>query len=147
MAVQGSGTKGNVSGEKDPTSYNARSGAAKKVQSSVATTWGMKDQTKLSGVTGGIDPNSGVWAHPPDASSPNPLEQEPKSKNLKRQAQILETPWRSMKSPNPGQGLNPNLSGKVLGEAILSGSTKLPAVGSGSSNGPSPRPWPASDPN
>jgi len=127
MAVKGSGIgKGPDPTMVDQTKYDARSGAAKHPQTSFPTKWGMKDQTVESGNTAGLSPaNPGTG---PDASSPNPLDAEPRVKNLKRQAAILQTPWGNMKDAN-GNGVthsgNPG-AGAVLGEAILSGSSKLP---------------------
>ena len=127
MAVKGSGLgAGPDTGEfTDQTKYDARSGAAKHAQTSFPTKWGMKDQTVESGNTAGLSPaNPGTG---PDASSPNPLDAEPRVKNLRRQAAVLRTPW-GMKDAN-GNGVthsgNPG-AGAVLSEAILSGSSKLP---------------------
>lgn len=107
-------------GMTDQTTYDARSGAAKTPQKSFPTKWGMKDQTAMSGLVGGAsDLGTG-----PDASSPNPLEGEAKVKNLKRQPQTLKTSWGMTDAD--GRGVDNSMIGKVLGEAIVSGSTKLP---------------------
>lgn len=129
-------------GMADQTKFDARAGAAKRPQGSFATKWGMTDQTKMSGLVGGAS-NLGTG---PDASSPNPLDPEPRVKNLKRQPQALEAKW-GMKDAN-GKGVDNSMAGKVLGEAILSGSSKLPdSVAGKTDSGAAPKPWPASDPN
>ena len=131
MAVQGSGLgKGPDSGAmKDQTSYDARSGAAKKTQTSFGQKWGMRDRIKFDGA-GPTNPGSG-----PDASSPNPLDPEPRGKVLRRQptAGNARTPWGQRgaasdmsSSQQSGKTLDPSLSGRVLGEAIISGASKLP---------------------
>ena len=97
-----------------------RSGAAKKTQTAFPDKWGMKDMTTLSGV-GPANAGSG-----PDASSPNPLDPEPQAKVLRRQPGDLKAnPGTPV--DGDGDGLDQNIGGKVLGEAILSGSTTLPA--------------------
>jgi hypothetical protein len=131
MAVQGSGLgKGPDSGAmKEQTSYDARSGAAKKTQTSFPQKWGMRDRISFDGA-GPSSPGSG-----PDASSPNPLDPEPRGKVLRRQPTSgnARTPWgqkgaadRMAPSQQVGNTYDPSLSGKVLGEAIISGSSKLP---------------------
>lgn len=151
MAVKGSGTVAR-SNNPDPamedrsasTAFGGRNGAAKKTQTSFPDKWGMKDMNKESGVTSGIDPNSGAWANPPDASSPNPLDTEPKSKDLKKQAAILTSSW-GMTDAN-GRGVDPNIGGKVLGEAILSGASSIPAsTSTKTDSGKAPSPWPSED--
>jgi hypothetical protein len=115
-----------VKGEVDQTSFNARSGAPKKPQTTFAVKDGMKDQNAPSGVTSAIAP-----IHPavgPDASAADVMDPETpaqRGKTLRRQPTVLEAKW-GMKGGD-GQDVDPNLAGKVLGEAILSGATKLPA--------------------
>lgn len=108
-------------GMADQTKFDARSGAAKRPQTSFPTKWGMSDQTKMSGLVGGAS-NLGTG---PDASSPNPLDAEPRVRNLKRQPQVLTAKW-GMTDAN-GKGVDNTIGGKVLGEAILSGASKLPS--------------------
>lgn len=93
-----------------------RSGAAKKTQNSFEDKWGMKDMTTMSGIAPG-SPGSG-----PDASSPNPLDPEPRGKVLQDQPVAK---WDQVNGD--GQGLDQNIGGKVIGEAILSGAGKLPS--------------------
>jgi hypothetical protein len=123
MAEQNSGLgKGPDGPRVDQTTGNmARDGgAAKHPQTTFKDTWGMKDQTALSGVGPG-NPGSG-----PDASSPNPLDPEPQAKLLRRQPQVLKAnPGTPI--DGDGDGLDQDIGGKVIGEAILSGSTTLPA--------------------
>jgi hypothetical protein len=124
----------------DQTSYDARKGAPKKPLTDFATKWGMKDQNAPSGVTSAIAPiHPGVG---PDASAADVMDPETpaqRGKTLRRQPGgagaltsngsfvpgKLNSAW-GMKGGN-GQGVDNDMSGKVLGEAILSGSTKLPA--------------------
>ena len=159
MAVKGSGTVAQSNNPDPPmadqTKYDARSGAGKRTQTTYPTKWGMVDQNPEKGVTAGLDPQTGVWSKPPDASSPNVMDPEPKAKVLRRQAQILQTP-HGMKgassgmspSQRDGNTLTGNVGGKVLGEAILSGSTKLPGTNvEKTDSGAAPKPWPVSDPN
>jgi hypothetical protein len=140
MAQQGSGTKPR-SDNPDPamvgqTHYDARSGAAKKAQISFPLAHGMKDQNAPSGVTSAIAPiHPGVG---PDASMADVMDPETpaqRGKVLKRQAPELQAKW-GMKGGD-GQGVSSDLGGKVLGEAILSGSTVLPSKTSEAS-GPGP---------
>lgn len=150
MAQQGSGTKA-MGATIDPamvdqTHYNARSGAAKRAQTSFETKWGMKDMNKASGVTAGVDPNKGAWANPPDASSPNPLDPEPKGKLLRRMSETIKSAWGMV--DGMGNGVDQNIGGKVIGEAILSGSSRLPVANTEIiDTGNTPKPWPASDSN
>jgi hypothetical protein len=147
MAQQGSG----LGAGPDPamqdrvtsSPINPRSGAAKKAQTSFPVKEGMKDQTVLSGNTAGISPNDPGKG--PDASSPNPLDPEPRVKTLRRQPMPGQeaTPW-GMVDGN-GKGLDQNAAGKVLGEAILSGASKLPGSTSAAS-GPAPA-YSGRDPN
>lgn len=116
MAVKGSGV---VAKTIDPpmqdrittSPINPRSGAAKHVQTTFPVKSGMTDQTEASKL-------NAAPAHPgvgPDASSANPLDPEPKDKNLKKQAQILQSSW-GMKDAN-GNGVDNDLGAKVLDEA------------------------------
>ena len=129
MAVKGSGLgAGPDTGEfTDQTSFDARKGAPKKVQTDFAVKDGMKDQNAPSGVTSAIGP-----VHPgagPDASAADVMDPESpaqRGKVLKRQpAPEAKSSW-GMKG-GMGQDVDTSIGGKVLGEAILSGSTKLPA--------------------
>ena len=165
MAVQGSGLgAGPDKGEfVDQTHYDARSGAPKHALKSFDTKWGMKDRTMLSGNTAGLvasDPKTG-----PDASSPNPLDPEPRVKELKRQPTVLSTSWGTKGAApdmSPSQTSGKDLhgmpqgtalgssptAGKVLGEAVISGATKLPgSVSEKTDSGKAPKAWPASDDN
>lgn len=129
MAVSGSGLgAGPDTGEfTDQTKYDARSGAAKKPQTSFPVKDGMKDQNAPSGVTSAIGP-----VHPgvgPDASSKDVLDPETpaeRGKVLRKQPDTMTAKW-GMRG-GMGQGLDPNIGGKVLGEAILSGASKLPGT-------------------
>jgi len=129
MAVSGSGLgKGPDDGEfKNQTSYDARKGAAKKPQTSFPVKDGMKDQNAPSGVTSAIGP-----IHPgagPDASAADVMDPETpaqRGKVLRRQPDPLTAKY-GMKNGD-GKGLDPNIGGKVLGEAILSGATSLPSA-------------------
>jgi hypothetical protein len=161
MAVSGTGTKP-MGSTVDPAMvdqqhYDARSGAPKKTQTSFPVKGGMKDMNAQSGTTGGI--GGGKFDGAPDASSPNPLDPEPRVKVIKP---VLNTPW-GMKGASPdmspsqqngkdvhGMPQGTSLAdsptaGKVLGNAILSGSTKLPGTVSGAS-GPAPA-YTGKDPN
>ena len=141
MAVKGSGLGAGPDPKMvDQTSYDARKGAPKKPLTDFATKWGMKDQNAPSGVTSAIAPiHPGVG---PDASAADVMDPETpaqRGKTLRRQPGgagaltsngsfvpgKLNSAW-GMKGGN-GQGVDNDMSGKVLGEAILSGSTKLPA--------------------
>lgn len=143
MANQGSGLgKGPDSGAfSDQTHFDARAGAPKKVQTSFPDSKGMKDMNEQSGVTGGI--GGGGFKGAPDASSPNPLDPEPRVKVMHKQSQVLAPVWDSKgaapdMSPShqtgkdvhgmpPGTPLGSSPSaGKVLSEAVLSGASKIP---------------------
>ena len=133
MATKQSDNVGTTRGMSDQTSYDARSGAGKRPQTSFPDKWGMKDMTTMSGLVGGAS-NLGTG---PDASSPNPLEGEAKVKNLKRQPQTLKASWGMTDAD--GKGVDNSMVGKVFGEAIMSGSTKLPtAVKTDSGRPPNP---------
>lgn len=128
MANQGSGLGKGLGGiMKDPTSFNARDGAAKKPQTSFDVHPGMTDnQRKQAGISPD-NPGTG-----PDASSPNPLANAPQSGG--EDGTPLKASW-DMKDAN-GKGVDNAIGGKVLGEAILSGASKLPASESYSTGGP-----------
>ena len=124
MAQQGSG----LGSGPDPkmqdrvsrSPIDPRSGKPKHPQTTFADTPGMKDMTTMSGISPAV-PGTG-----PDASSPNPLDPEPMSKLLHRQPTDLKAnPGTPV--DGDGDGLDYGLGGKVLGEAILSGSTAFPA--------------------
>lgn len=162
MAVKGSGTVARKDNPDPPmvdqTNYDARKGAPKKPLTSFETKWGMKDQNAPSGVTSAISPiHPGVG---PDASAADVLDPETpaqRGKILRRQPGgpgalttngtyvpgKLKSSW-GMKGGD-GQDVDPDASGKVLGAAILSGSTKLPASTSEGS-GPAPA-YTGKDPN
>lgn len=134
MAVKGSGTSPMKDNPDPPmveqTHYDARSGAPKKAQTAFPVKWTMRDMNKESGVTAGLAPGETG----PDASSPNPLDPETpaqRGKTLKRQPSPLKPSW-GMRG-GMGQTVDPDIAGKVLGEAILSGATKLPSVTSAQS--------------
>ncbi len=138
MAVQGSGLgAGPDSAMVDQTHFDARKGAPKKPQTTFAVKDGMKDQNAPSGVTSAISPiHPGVG---PDASAADVMDPESSAERGKvalRQPGTMKASWGM--DPGPERGtLDSNLAGKVLGNAILSGSTKLPASVSESS-GPAP---------
>lgn len=118
MAQQGSGLgkgpDGDQSDEDDQVNYNARSGAAKHVQTNFPIHPGMTDQQRAMAGTSPANPGTG-----PDASSPNPMG------NPIAERKPLAASW-GMKDAN-GKGVDSNLGGRVLGEAILSGSAHLPS--------------------
>jgi hypothetical protein len=144
MAVQNSGLgAGPDTGEfKDQTSFDARKGAPKKAQTDFAVKDGMKDQNAPSGVTSSVSPiHPGVG---PDASAADVMDPETpaeRGKKLRKQpGALIPGPGGSGSQFSPdtlrpswgmkggmGQTVDPDIGGKVLGEAILSGSTKLPA--------------------
>src|SRR5674476_534423 len=124
-------------GAVDQTHYDARGGGVPKhPQTSFAVRDGMKDQNAPSGVTSAISPiHPGVG---PDASMADvldPYTPAERGRVLRRQPGAkegnpggpgtLKSKW-GMKGGD-GQGVDPAIGGKVLGEAILSGATKLPA--------------------
>jgi hypothetical protein len=124
MAVKGSGLGAGPDGPRVDqvanTPVDPRSGKAKHPQTTFENKWGMKDMTTMSGISPAV-PGTG-----PDASSPNPLDPEPQSKLLRRQpTEIKANPGTPV--DGDGNGLDYGLGGKVLGEAILSGSTAFPA--------------------
>ena len=116
MAVKGSGV---VAKTIDPkmedritsSPVDPRSGKAKHTQTSFPIKSGMKDQTEASKLQG-ISPGSPGFG--PDASSPNPLDPEPKDKNLRRQGPYKAS-W-GMKDAN-GQGVDGTIGQKILDEA------------------------------
>jgi hypothetical protein len=132
MAVKGSGTSPRKDNPDpamiDQTHFDARGGAPKRTQTSFPIKETMKDQTQMSRVGPGL---AGAGAEPnpayhfgPDASSANPS--DPSTKNPPRIQNSFDSCW-GMKG-GMGQDVEKDLGGKVLGEAILSGSTKLPAA-------------------
>ena len=160
MAVKGSGIGAGPDPKMvDQTSYDARKGAPKKAQTDFPTKWGMRDQNAPSGVTSAIAPiHPGVG---PDASSKDVMDPETpaeRGRTLRRQpggagAQTSNGAWVPGKLQSAwgmkggdGQGVDNDMSGKVLGEAILSGSTKLPAaVALKTDSGAAPKPFPTPD--
>lgn len=121
MAVQGTGLgKGSsVSSMRDPTSFDARSGAAKKPQTSYETKWGMKDRDGSDATNEDAGPsNPGTG---PAAVEPNPLD----GGIRKDIPTTLEPKW-GMKDGH-GRSLDSGSGGRVLGEAILSGASTLPS--------------------
>jgi hypothetical protein len=100
------------SGMTDQTSSNiARDGAAKKPQTSFPVKDGMKDMTTMSGIAPS-NPGTG-----PDASSPNPLDPEPRAKLLKKQGSELQAAWDQ--KDGDGDGLDNAIGGQVMDEAQL----------------------------
>lgn len=116
-----------VKGEVDQTHYDARGGGVPKhPQTSFPVKEGMKDQNAPSGVTSAVGPiHPGVG---PDASAADVMDPETpaqRGKTLRRQpGPNMKSSW-GMKGGD-GQDVDPSMSGKVLGEAILSGASKLP---------------------
>lgn len=121
MAQQGSGLgKGPDPAMQDQTSFNARNGAAKKPQTNFPVHPGMTDNQRAMNGVSPSDPGSG-----PDASSPNPLDpQTAKQRGDYEGPDEVKASW-GMKDGH-GKGLDTSIGGKVIGEAILSGSAKLP---------------------
>ncbi len=160
MAVKGSGIGAGPDPKMvDQQHYDARKGAPKKALTTFETKWGMKDQNKPSGVTSAIAPiHPGVG---PDASAADVMDPETpaeRGKTLRRQpggvgAQTSNGTWVPGKLSSSwgmkggdGQGVDNDMSGKVLGEAILSGSTKLPsAVSLKTDSGAAPKSFPTPD--
>ncbi len=163
MAVKGSGT-GTAGPDKgaftEQTHYDARKGAPKKAQTDFPVKGGMKDQNAPSGVTSAIAPiHPGVG---PDASAADVMDPETpaqRGKQGRRQpggagAQTSNGDWVpgklnsswGMKGGN-GQGVDNDMSGKVLGEAILSGSTRLPASTSTTTDSGAAPKYTGKDPN
>lgn len=154
MAQQGSGLGKGPDGNDmtEQQHYDARSGAAKKAQTSFPVHPGMADRTSFSGA-GPSSPGSG-----PDAGAPEPMDGgipgPNRGKTLRRTPNpaTARTSW-DMKGAAPnmspsqqtGKTLDTGIGGRVLGEAILSGSTKLPASTSEAS-GPAPA-YTGRDPN
>lgn len=127
MAVRGSGV---VAKTIDPpmedrvssSPINPRSGAAKKTQTKYPVKDGMTDMVKGSVSSFAGPKNPGVG---PDASSGNPLDPEPKDKNLKKQSTILKSSW-DMKDAN-GNGVDNDLGKGILDEASRLGKGPSPA--------------------
>lgn len=116
MAVKGSGVVAKTIDPpmKDQTSGGSadpRSGKAKRTQTSFPVKQGMTDMVK-GAMTFAGPKNPGIG---PDASSANPLDPEPKDKNLRRQPKVLEAKW-GMKDAN-GQGVNGTIGQQILDEA------------------------------
>ena len=146
MAVQGSGLGAGPDPKMvDQQNYDARKGAPKKALTSFETKWGMRDMNAPSGVTSSVSPiHPGVG---PDASAADVMDPETpaqRGKVLRRQPGVMKSSWGIPGDPERGS-LSDNLAGKVLGEAILSGSTKLPASVNAAS-GPGV-PYTGKDPN
>ncbi len=94
-------------------SGDARSGAAKSPQTSFPLAHGMKDQTSMSGI--------GPGSTGPDAAPANPLANPaPPSVHQKSFA----ASWGAVDAD--GDGVDNTMAGRVLGDAILSGSDALP---------------------
>jgi len=125
MAVKGSGVVAKtidpaMSTPETSSPVNPRSGAAKRTQTSYPTKEGMKDQTDASKLRGAVPTIAGKetakgYNYGPDASSENPLDPEPKVKNLRKQGRILASSW-DMKDAN-GNGVDNDLGAAVLDEA------------------------------
>lgn len=128
MAVQGSGLGSNpdTAAMKDPTSFDARSGAAKKPQTSFEQKWGMKDRIGNSTVAGPANPGTG-----PLADQPNPQDG-----GIRKDIATSLSANPGTPKDGHGRGLDAGLGGRVLGEAILSGASTLPSGESYSSAGP-----------
>lgn len=121
MANQGSGLGKGPDGDvmKDQTSFNARNGAAKKPQTSFPVHPGMTDQQRALAGVSPSNPGDGPVADGPKAF--DPLSAAERGKSVQ---EVTKASW-DMKGAD-GKGLDNNIGGKVLGEAILSGSAKLP---------------------
>lgn len=141
MANQGSGLGKDADGDsfttdtmKDQSSFNARDGAAKKPQTSFQIHPGMTDQQRAMAGVSPANPGDGPVADGPKAY--DPLSASERGKTLRRQPQegAMRSSW-DMKGAD-GKGLDNSIGGKVLGEAILSGSAKLPSSESYSTSGP-----------
>lgn len=168
MAVKGSGTVARSNNPDPPmveqTHYDARSGAGKRTQTDYPTKWGMKDQTTMSRVGPGMAPGGKpdpTYHFGPDASSANPSDPETpaeRGKTLRHQPGgvgamtnngdwvpgKLNAAWGMVDAD--GKGVDNSVGGRVLGEAILSGSTKLPdSVSAKTDSGAAPKPWPSED--
>jgi hypothetical protein len=116
MAVKGSGV---VAKTIDPAMQDRithspvepRSGKAKHTQTSFPIKTGMTDMVagSVSSFAGPKNPGIG-----PDASSANPLDPEPRDKNLRKQGSY-DASW-GMKDAN-GQGVDGTIGQKILDEA------------------------------
>lgn len=112
MAVQQNGNVGPARNMKDlGSSTLPRSGAAKRPQTSFATTKGMTNQTSMSGIAPGT---SGTG---PDASSPNPADPEPSNRVLRKQPDVLQSKWGMTDAD--GKGIDNSLGDRVLSEGKL----------------------------
>lgn len=87
-------------------------GTAKHPQTSFPIRDGMKDMTEYSVSVSPVNPGSG-----PDASSPNPLDPEPRAKLLKSQGGDLQAAWGQ--TDGDGDGLDLGLGAQVMDEAQL----------------------------
>lgn len=136
MANQGSGLGKGPDGDtfKDQSSFNARDGAAKKPQTSFSIHPGMTDQQRAMAGVSPVNPGDGPVADGPKAY--DPLSPADRGKTLRRQppADGMRASW-DMKGAD-GKGLDTSIGGRVLGEAILSGSAKLPSGESYSTGSP-----------
>ena len=127
MAVQDAGLgKGPDPAMQDQTSFNARNGAAKKPQTTFPVHPGMTDQQRAMAGVSPASPGSGK-----DAAAPNPLDPSERGKNVQTN---FPAKW-DMKDAN-GKGVDSNIGGKVIGEAILAGSSHLPTDESYSTGSP-----------
>lgn len=121
MAQQGSGLGKGPDGNsmQDQTSMNGRSGGqAKRTQTNFPVHPAMKDPDGNDDTNENVGPsNPGTG---PDASSSNPLDPTVRGKTVQS---TFPAKW-DMKDAN-GKGVDHNIGGKVIGEAILSGASKL----------------------
>ena len=161
MAVKGSGIGSGPDPKMvDQTHYDARKGAAKKPHTTFADSVGHEGSEQAPPASqravAPIHPGVGPDARAADVMDPEtPAE---RGRTLRRQpggagAQTSNGSWVPGKLQSAwgmkggdGQGVDNDMSGKVLGEAILSGSTKLPAaVDLKTDSGAAPKPFPTPD--